>query len=385
MQHDTPTSSESQPAPGGTDPTRSSKKLWFVLVATGISAVLFVVLDLALGGLVDFQKQKSFRTSHPYYHHGLQPNQQRLTTWGRQRYEMTTNSLGFRDDQVRDVPLRSGGRRIVLIGDSMIEGLGVEFDDTVAGQLRARWSDQDVEVLNAGVVSYSPRLYELRTRYLLEEVGLEFDALVVFIDISDIQDETFYERFQPGRDPASVGARRGWWRRRSLVANVVERLFSSDRRINNRFRTDADVDVWMEGTEAYVKAERDPEQGRFEWTVNESAYRQWGERGLALARKHMARLGELCREHQIEMSVVVYPSPVQIYASDRDSRQTRFWRDFCEESGDHFIDLFPTFIDRRYSGPADVYRKYFIADDVHWNVAGHRLVAGRVGDELDVF
>ena len=54
-----------------------------------------------------------------------------------------------------------------------------------------------VEVLNAGAVACGPPLYELRLRDLLLREGLRVDEFYVFIDISDVLDELFYEGFRP--------------------------------------------------------------------------------------------------------------------------------------------------------------------------------------------
>jgi hypothetical protein len=331
-------------------------------------------LDLVCGAYIGGNQQQSFRCSHPFYHHGLRANQSQLTHWGGHRYPMLTNSLAFRDRQIRSVPLQSDGPRVVLIGDSMIEGLGVAYEKTVAGQLEKRWNALGVEVLNAGVVSYSPHLYHLRVRHLIEELGLQFTHLVVFIDISDIQDETFYQDFQPA---SGTSKERGWWRRHSLVARVFEPFVSPQPRTNNQFRTDAEVNVWMEGTDAY-HAGTDPEIGRWEWTISDDIYEQWGKQGLALAREHMIELNELCRKHQIGLTVVIYPSPVQIFAKDKDSRQVRFWREFCEQFDLTLIDLWPTFFDDAYAGPGEIYKRFFLFSDMHWNELGSELVAEKV-------
>ena len=74
---------------------------------------------------------------------------------------MVTNSLAMRDSENRQISLESQSKRVLLIGDSMIEGLGVDYDDSVAGNLQKIWQATGVEVLNAGVVSYSPHLYSL--------------------------------------------------------------------------------------------------------------------------------------------------------------------------------------------------------------------------------
>ena len=77
---------------------------------------------------------------------------------------MFTNSLGFRDRTVREIPLASKQKRILLIGDSFIEGMGVPYENSVAGILGESLKADATEVLNAAAVSYSPKLYFLKTR-----------------------------------------------------------------------------------------------------------------------------------------------------------------------------------------------------------------------------
>jgi hypothetical protein len=78
------------------------------------------------------------RTANNEYHHDLAPN---------------TNSLGFKDGSTRIVPLVRDGRRVLLIGDSFTEGVGVPFDQTFAGLLYQAGLEgtKKVEFLNAAV------------------------------------------------------------------------------------------------------------------------------------------------------------------------------------------------------------------------------------------
>jgi lysophospholipase L1-like esterase len=361
---------------------RKSRKPVFLLLAIGFSAVVFFSLDLFVGSLWDWTPQKSFRTSHAAYHHGLRPNRHQRTNWGQRSYSMITNSLGFRDRAPRAVPLETAHKRVVVIGDSMIEGLGVEFERTCVGLLQSQWADRQVEVQNAGVVSYSPRLYHLRIRHLLEREGFEFDHLIVFIDISDIQDELFYRDFVPATGEPEPAPPSGWWHRHSLLAQALDRTASPPRRIDNQFRTDADINVWMETTKAYADPDVDPEQGRWTWTVSDAVYNEWGKQGLKLAGEHMQQLLALCREHGITVAVVVYPAPLQIFANDRDSRQAKYWSEFCDQRAVDFINLFPEFINYKFPSPAAIYQTYFIESDNHWNEAGHQLVAGKIDEYL---
>ena len=104
--------------------------------------------------------------------------------------KLYTNSLGFKDGKIRDVPAAGDTKRILLIGDSFTEGVGLEFEQTFAGMLylAGQKRAEKIEFLNAGVISYSPAIYYKKIKYLLD-AGLKFDEVVVFSDLSDVQDE----------------------------------------------------------------------------------------------------------------------------------------------------------------------------------------------------
>jgi len=351
-------------------------KLRRALAYAGFLLVFAAAVDGLFGAFARATGDRPFRIEHPYYHHGLRPLSDVETSWGGRRYAMRTDSLGFRAASAERVDPRSPGRRVVLIGDSTVEGLGVAYPDTTAGLLAARGRDRGIEVRNAGVVSYSPKLYYLRTRWLLEHDGLAFERLVVFVDVSDIHDEVLYESFVPRAGAWPLVA--AWWRGHSLVWQLLDRHVFARAAIDNHFRTDAGIDLWMRTVDAYRKPVGDPDAGRWEWTYDEGAYHAFGEHGLALADANMTALAALCRARSIELAVVVYPSPYQIFANDRESRQATFWRRFCEREGVAFVDLFPVFVDPPRLAPLAAYQQYFLPDDVHWNEAGHALVADRV-------
>src|SRR6056297_1067703 len=132
----------------------------------------------------------TYRTEMPPYHHDFEKKQVVDTaTWGNRLYRLRTNSLRFKDTAPRNVPLKADHYRILFIGDSFTEGVGVPYRQTFVGIIGEALSKYGIEVLNAGVVSYSPIIYWRKVKYLLETKGLDFDEVVVFLDISDVQDE----------------------------------------------------------------------------------------------------------------------------------------------------------------------------------------------------
>ena len=94
------------------------------------------------------------RVAHPIYSHGLRPNYEDEEQWSIARRKIVTNSLGFRDAKICEVPLRSDRKRVLFMGDSFVKGVGLPYEETFVGRFAAAFPQMDV--LNGGVVSYSP-------------------------------------------------------------------------------------------------------------------------------------------------------------------------------------------------------------------------------------
>ena len=293
------------------------------------------------------------------------------------------------DIEVRDVPLEKGtDKRVVMLGDSFTEGMGLPFEKTFTGLLSER--AQETEILNAGVSSYCPKLYYYKTKYLIEEVGLKFDELFVFIDISDVQDEVLYKNFTPrlasGSERLSENIKR-FLKQRSYIYSSVDGIYNREKRERKRKKYKREyyppwLDYfWLEDVNPLVYQVPNYVQLREAWTKEENHDHFLVVMGLNLAGEHMAKLAELTKRNNIKLTIGVYPWPAQLFNKDLDSIQVRYWRDFSKHYGLGFIDLFDTFIDNGLT-PDQTYLRYYIAGDVHWNESGHKVVADRLFKEL---
>ena len=81
--------------------------------------------------------EKYWRIPSEIYHHGLLPNISEDEKWGGKiTKKIITNSIGFIDKENRIVSKNNlNQKRILLIGDSFIEGSGIEYENTFAGLL----------------------------------------------------------------------------------------------------------------------------------------------------------------------------------------------------------------------------------------------------------
>ena len=128
----------------------------------------------------------------PILHHGYVPNARcagvsKTNEW--HNITIAINSKGLRDEEY---DLTSTNYRILMLGDSFTSGEFVELQDSVPKRVEQhlRRAGYAVDVINAGVGSYSPTLEYL----YLRERGLEYapDMIVLNFDLSDVHDDTFY-------------------------------------------------------------------------------------------------------------------------------------------------------------------------------------------------
>ncbi|HEX3495974.1 MAG TPA: SGNH/GDSL hydrolase family protein, partial [Methylocella sp.] len=115
-----------------------------VLVNFGVLIGLYLLAEIALH-IISSNSNPLFRLTaktglgirDPVYHHTLRPKFDGFDKWGTKFFPVLTNSLGFRDASTRDVPLMADRKRIVFIGDSFTEGLGVTYQETFVGKFAA--------------------------------------------------------------------------------------------------------------------------------------------------------------------------------------------------------------------------------------------------------
>jgi hypothetical protein len=96
----------------------------------------WLVFDLVYSSLI-VEHTRPPRVANPIFHHAFLPNYHGFDIWAEHKYRLNTNNLGFKDSAVREVPLVPSTRRVLLIGDSFTEGLGLPFEDTACNSMNS--------------------------------------------------------------------------------------------------------------------------------------------------------------------------------------------------------------------------------------------------------
>jgi hypothetical protein len=364
-------------------PRRRALKLLLLLASVAFSGIAFLALDWFHTAYLQrvAVNYSPCRAPDPIRHHAFKPNCAGRHLWGGKSYDFFTNSLGFRDEKVREVPLTDARPRILLLGDSFTEGK-LAWPESYVAMIARHFPQYDF--LNAGVSAYSPSNY-LNTARMVLKGGYQIDEVMVFIDMSDVQDEAAFYRDIDASGAVDGPARQLWNRsgymkyrffiskHLSLTDSIVsffERLLAERGYYDAVNASDVEWAAWT-----YRKVdETDPSPAGFAPLGVEG--------GIAKEKAKMTLLWQELNERNIPISVVVYPYAGQIIYDSADSRQVRIWREWCEGKCKRFISLFPAFLAAKEQCPLSRrgcwYAKLFIFGDIHYNAGGNALVADAV-------
>ena len=349
-----------------------------------------VIVSLLLFSLVDFlfamhslNDETRYRIRSDIYHHGLAPNKSiTRAQWGPKFYSLNTNSLGFKDHIAKYINVNSKYYRILFIGDSFAEGVGVEYEKTFVGIIANELAKKDIEVLNASASSYSPIIYLTKIKYLIEYVGLKFDELIVFLDISDIQDEVKYYIFDENYHVIDNDAmvekeeERGFDNCSHLgKERILDRYLRKVKKFTMLTRTVITIiENFFENPNPFFRQTScSTNLRRAMWTLDNAMYEEYGMVGLEKSKEHLSSLLRLLKNHGIKLTLAVYPWPDQIINHDLHSRHVAFWQEWAIENNVNFLNYFPHFINER--NREEILETYFIPGDIHWNATGHQLIA----------
>lgn len=107
-----------------------------------------------------------------------------------QRNEYRINSMGLRGPEITPRPA-PGKKRLLVLGDSVVEGHGVRFEETFPVHLAKLLAGQDWEVVNVGMQGASPLYFAANLeRYLY----LRPDAILILVHENDLHDDELREK-----------------------------------------------------------------------------------------------------------------------------------------------------------------------------------------------
>ena len=269
------------------------------------------------------------------------------------------NQLGLRGADAEAVPA-AGIERVLVIGDSIVFGQGLDGDATFPVQLERELRSRGlaVEVLNGGVPGYNPaaELVFLRT------YGLELapSRIILGISLNDFgvtpfvtQSGLLTTRRSQARDPDRWLPVSEFW---LLLRWISE--YGAGTHWYQASTQDTDKDLESAAEDLISRNHR-----RFYESPNPARWR-----GVS---KALTGIRDLCRERGLPLSLVIFPEKYQ--REQADTEPQRRWLELCDQLELECIDLWPSF----HATGGELY-----LGAQHHTAAGHALAARVVAQSL---
>jgi hypothetical protein len=346
------------------------------LAASGLVVALLVgeialrLLGPRVPGLSGLTSIASFQTYHPIYGFFHRPG---ATGWI-QTSEFTShveiNSRGLRDREVQ-IPKPPGTFRILLLGDSFVEGSQVALEATVASRLQEELrtaGSRSVEVVNAGNAGFGTAQELL----FLENDGPQYDPNLVvqvfFVD-NDLPDNGYAvsveRKLDTSRRPFFVPDGRGGLELRPFAAPAPDALLplkTSLRQLSLLYNLAENL--------VFTREARDQENqqiGKNRPTYLIEPPEEWAE-AWAVSEHLIARTRDTARS-------LVPSSQDRARRYDQEAPNRRL-SEIARRTDVRWFDLLPTI--RAAAAETALY----YPEDGHWTVEGHAVGAGALAGYL---
>ncbi len=267
-------------------------------------------------------------------------------------------------------------KTIVFLGDSHTYGLGLEYKDTFTGKFEKNVNDY--KILNFGVPSYSPTVYNYQLKKIKEQIN-NVNKIVLLLDISDLLQESFRWEYDIRNNrpnliteiPKKKEKKNSGWVKfkrenfkgyRLLTFHTREFFRSIKNRPENK-------------KQEIIKTH----WGEFTYTDKKNLRKEYWQplnfdEALEKMNNNLYEISALSAKMKSELYIVIFP-----WAETLQYGQNAFnWENYMIQTCDDInctklINLFPKFRELK-SSSINWRKELYLTDDIHLNEKGHEIL-----------
>ncbi|OUV60240.1 MAG: hypothetical protein CBC88_02995 [Candidatus Pelagibacter sp. TMED128] len=384
---------------------RSFFLFFFILISLDfIFSQLFLLDILYKKELLTFKNDITYRVPDKEFKYSLKKNSKFETRYNYGSsyidYTIHTNNLGFRDSTVRN--LNKNKNYSILIGDSFVEGVALEYKDSLVGLLNQKLgpeSFEKFEFLNAGVASYSPYLYKRKIETIINDnKWLKVNSVIILYDKSDIGDNLQYlnrpssfptiqkEYKNPKKEKLITDLKNFKFgsilTEQTMIGIVYRRILgdSVEKLLKNlKFRRD----LSKQNSNSFFQIEKEKINAmyaidQYDWLQKyfyEDLWETEGKRSIDFAFETFKELKFFLDKRNIKLYVLVYPWPFDL----KDNIVRKKYLDYLNlkfsENNLNNLIIYDEFL----KGDIDQnIFKYYLPKDVHFNREGNLILKNKI-------
>ena len=375
------------------------KKLYFIISLIFIDLLLsqLFLLKILERELVIANKE-SFenRIFNKDYKYTFKEKVKFTSQYDKKIYNISTNDLGFRDDNTSQ--LNRNKEYSVLIGDSFIEGVGLEYKDTIVGILNKKLENNQFKFLNAGVASYSSYIYLKKIENIINRnKDLRIKDVIVFLDKSDVSDDEKYLdepeyfkntkgkfinqrredfskdlknlslwRFYTKQTISGKVIKLGTDQLENFISNINKRIIIS-RKLNKSFFNVTKLEIKAIKSINNKPHIRNWYQGKI--------WEQKTKNNIIFSIENLYLLKNFLDKKNIDLLVVLYPWSFEIDDKDIREKYLEFITPLLKENNIEYVSVYSKFLE------GNIYEnigKFYFYNDIHFNRQGNKIIANQL-------
>ena len=315
--------------------------------------------------------------------------------YGKIYFFVKTDENGFRInhlDSRQKLEKSNPKDQILFLGDSFTFGVGLNWEDTFVGILKR---DFNLNVINAGVNSYSPTVYKYKLKMLIKKGLIKNNQkIVIGLDISDVYDEATRWIEYKGK-PADIQIIQEL-KKLAFTEEVNQNKISRNNKkiIKSNFYNKDNFKLTHQiyyGIENFVKIFIDDIQVRNnfrskithkDWSLLEENFSPLGvEEGLKKIRENLIQIAQLAAEKNNDLYLLIYPWPAQLAYKNSFNWESYTNKLCIEINCSGVINAFPLFKSYK-ENRRDWQEKLYIKGDMHLNKKGNYILAEIIASEF---
>jgi lysophospholipase L1-like esterase len=259
-------------------------------------------------------------------------------------FERKVNSIGLSEHEINKN--KNSKFRILALGDSFTEGVGINYKDTWVKQMETRWNASNVQTINAGIGGSDPvyafALYRDKLR------DFKPDMVVMTINSTDIKDIGYRGGFERFRKDGTAGKDAPSW----------EWIYASNHLVR----------MILRGAFHY-------DSGLLKNTDSDEMKRK----SVRIIEETMVKLNSLTKKENCELLVVLQPSLQEF----NDGKHTPFFGQltlarFLKERDINYVD-----VSHEFKKKGTSIQDYYYPLDTHFNKKGYSLFGETIYKKIE--
>ncbi len=376
----------------------------FKNIITKISFIIlaYLIFDIVFFSLLPNEiktkiyNNRAHRIKSFYYHHDFRPNASFVDQWGYNKTIINTNNLGFKDSEIRDVTFKK--KNILFIGDSFTEGVGLKFEDSYVGLIseKIKKNNQDIEILNAAVQSYSPAIYLSKIYHLLERESIPITDIIIMVSGGDFHDDYFrYIDVDKNyivihEDPTNKYLIKliNFYKSQTLLYQFISRVTPIKKipiLIKSTFFND------QQNLDKIEKNKISNEEilnmnflknKDFQYFYDDKIFNEWGKTAILKSINFLKRTIEITSKKNIKVTILYAKEPNLILKKPNQKVLNFILTEFKKLEQNNVNFYYINKYDSKYEDKFEKYKNLFYINDNHWNKKGNKLVSEEIFEKI---